>query len=131
VDIAIERLAAISFLIIGVSHLLQARAWVDFFVRLRDKGPAGSLQLGLLHLPLALLIVSFHNIWHGWPMVVTVIGWAQLLKAVLYLAYPKHGLRMLGTTTVERSWQFVAGGIFSIALSGLIFLSLWQRGQLV
>lgn len=126
-EVAIEKLVAISFLVIGVSHILQPRAWVEFFIRFRDKGAVGSLQLGVFHLPLALLIVSFHNVWQGLPLVVTIIGWAQLLKSLLYLTYPKHGLRMLSTISVERSWQFIVGGVFSLALSGVIFFSLWQR----
>src|ERR1700682_760474 len=117
-EIAIEKLVAVCFFVIGLSHILQPRAWVKFFIRFRDKGAAGTLQLGLFHLPLALLIVSFHNIWHGLPLVVTIIGWAQLLKSFLYITYPKHGLRMLSTLSIERSWQAVVGGVFSIALCG-------------
>ena len=127
-ETAIEKLVAIFFLLIGISHILQPRAWIEFFIRFRDKGPVGSLQLGLFHLPLALLIVSFHNVWHGLPLVVTIIGWAQLLKSLLYLTYPKHGLRMLATMSIERSWQFVAGGVFALGISALVAFSLWQRG---
>jgi hypothetical protein len=126
-DIAIEKLVAICFLVIGLSHIFQPRAWSEFFIRFRDKGAVGSLQLGLFHLPLALLIVSFHNIWQGLPLVVTIIGWAQLLKSLLYLTYPKHGLRMLSLVSIQRPWQFVVGGVFAVAISGLIFFSLWQR----
>jgi hypothetical protein len=127
VDVAIEKLVAISFFVLGLSHIFQPRAWIEFFIRFRDKGAVGSLQLGLLHLPLALLIVSFHNIWHGLPVVVTLVGWGQLLKSFLYLMYPKHGLRMLSLVSIERSWQFVLGGMFAVAISGVIFFSLWQR----
>lgn len=127
-EIAIEKFVAISFLVVGLSHISQPSAWVEFFVRFREKGAVGSLQLGLFHLPLALLIVSFHNIWHGLPVVVTLIGWGQLLKSFVYLTYPKHGLRMLSLMSVERSWQFVLGGVFAVAISGVIFFSLWQSG---
>lgn len=124
VQIAIEWLVALSFLLVGVSHILQPRAWAEFSIRFREKGAVGSLQLGMLHLPLALLIVSLHNVWRGFPIVVTLIGWAQLVKAFLYLVFPKHGLRMLGYVSVEKSWRFVVGGIFSIALGALIAFSL-------
>jgi len=127
-QIGIEIIVAVGFLIIGLSHIFQAKAWSEFFIRFRDKGPVGSLQLGLLHLPMALLIVSFHNVWHGLPTLVTIIGWGQLLKSTLYLVWPQHGLRMLGTISIERSWRFIAGGLFSIAVSAVIFLSLWQTG---
>ncbi|HJT82250.1 MAG TPA: hypothetical protein VJ719_13725 [Chthoniobacterales bacterium] len=125
-QIAIEKLVAIGFLIIGISHLVQPRAWSEFFIRMREKGRVGSLQLGMLNLPLGLLIVAFHNIWHGLPMIVTIMGWALLLKSTLYLVWPSHGLRMLGMVSVEKSWRFIAGGVFSIAVSALIFWCIWR-----
>src|SRR6476620_7482356 len=125
-EIAVEKLVAISFAVIGLSHLFQPRAWEEFFIGFRQKGEAGSIQLGLLYLPVALLIVTLHNVWHGLPMIVTLIGWSQLLKSVVYLLWPRHGLRMLAFVSVERTWQFIVGGIFSIAVSGVIFWSLWH-----
>jgi hypothetical protein len=59
---AVENLVALSFLAIGLSHIFQPRAWVEFFIRFRDKGAVGGLQLGLFHLPFALLVLSFHTI---------------------------------------------------------------------
>ena len=125
-ETAVEKLVAVGFVVIGISHLVQPRAWSEFFIGMREKGAAGSLQLGLFNLPFALLIIAFHNIWHGLPMIVTVIGWGLLLKSLLYLTWPKHGLRMLGTVSIESSWLFVAGGVISIAIGGLIFFCLWQ-----
>ena len=125
-EIAVEKLVAVGFLVVGISHLIQPRAWSEFFIRMREKGAVGSLQLGLLNLPFALLIVGFHNVWHGLPMTVTIIGWALLLKSFLYLIWPRHGLRMLGTISIENSWRFVVGGVISLAISGLIFFCVWQ-----
>jgi len=116
------------YLVMGLSHILQPRAWAEFFICFREKGAVGSLQLGLLHLPLALLIVAFHNTWQGVPLLVTLIGWSQLLKSFIYLVYPRHGLRMLGFVSIQQSWRFVVAGIFSIALSALIATSLATRG---
>lgn len=126
-QIAVEWLVALCFLVVGLSHTLQPRAWVDFFIRFREKGSVGSLQLGLLHLPLALVIVAFHNIWQGMPLVVTLIGWSQLLKSILYLSFPGHGLRMLGYISIETSWRFTVAGLFSVALSLLIGVPLAMK----
>jgi hypothetical protein len=63
-ETAVETLAAISLLAIGLSHIIQPRVWVEFFVMLREKGKVGSILAGLLHFPLAVIIVAFHNIWH-------------------------------------------------------------------
>jgi uncharacterized protein YjeT (DUF2065 family) len=118
-ETSIEKLVGILFLVTGLSHILQPRVWVEFFIMLREKGEAGSFLNGLVHFPLSAFIVSFHNVWHGWPLVVTLIGWGLVLKSLIYLTYPKHGVRMLARISIERSWEFVAAGVFAIAISGL------------
>lgn len=123
-ETAVERLAAICILITGVSHIMQPRAWAEFFIMLREKEQVGSILAGLLHFPLGVIIVAFHNVWHGVPLVVTIIGWGLLLKSALYLVYPKHGMRMLARVSIERSWEFVVAGVGAVVLSGLIFFSL-------
>jgi hypothetical protein len=95
VEIAIEKLVALAFFVVGLSHILQPRAWAEFFIRFRERGAAGTLMIGLLHLPLALVIVCFHNVWRGLPLVVTLIGWAQLLK--------KYALSHLSQTWIENA----------------------------
>jgi hypothetical protein len=35
---------------------------------------------------------------------------------------------MLATMSIERSWQFVAAGVFALGISALVAFSLWQRG---
>ena len=121
---AVERLAAICILVISLSHIIQPRAWVEFFIMLREKKEVGSILCGLLHFPLGLIIVAFHNVWHGMPLILTVMGWGLLLKSLLYLLYPKHGMRMLERVSLERSWEFVVGGVIGVVISGLIFFSL-------
>jgi hypothetical protein len=119
-ETAVERLVAICILVTSLSHIIQPRAWAKFFIMLREQGKVGSILCGLLHFPLAVIVVAFHNIWHGLPIVVTILGWGLLLKSVLYMTYPAHGLRMLTRVSIERSWEFVVAGIMGVLLSGLI-----------
>jgi uncharacterized protein YjeT (DUF2065 family) len=122
-ETAVEKLTALVFLVTGLSHIFQPRAWVRFFIMLREKQEVGSLLNGLVHFPLGAFIVAFHNVWHGIPMIVTLIGWGLVIKSSIYFIYPQHGVRMLSTISLERSWQFVVAGVFSVALAGLIFYS--------
>jgi hypothetical protein len=112
-ELAIQKLAAINLLIIGLSHIFQHRAWAEFFIRWREKGEVGVFYTALLHMPIGSLIVSFHNVW----------GW--VLKGLLYFVYPKHGLRMLNRVTPERSWEFIIPGVimvvYALALTYHIF----------
>lgn len=126
-ETSVEKLVAISFLVTGLSHLLQPQAWAEFFIMLREKGETGSFLNGLLHFPLGAFIVSFHNVWHGWPLVVTLMGWSLVMKSLFYLTFPKHGLRALARVSVGRSWEFAVAGVFAVAVSGLILFSLlWK-----
>ncbi len=94
---------------------------------LREKEEVGSILAGLLHFPLGILIVSFHNAWHGFPLVVTIMGWGLVIKSLIYLTYPKHGMRMLARVSVDTAWEFVVAGVAAVIVSGAIFFSLLNR----
>ena len=117
---SVEILAVILFTVIGLSHLLQPKAWVEYFVLVRGKGEAGAFVDGFLHLPLAGFIIAFHNVWSGIPAVLTVLGWCFLIKSVLRFCVPKLGVRMMGRVSMERSWEFQAAGAALMILAGLI-----------
>lgn len=120
-ETAIERFTVLSYFVIGLSHILQPRAWVQFFLNLREKGEAGIFVVAFLHLPLGLLIVSFHNVWTGIPAVVTVVGWANVRKGTLYFLFPAIGMKSLGRVRMERAHEFViAGAVLMIVLSALV-----------
>ena len=82
-EIAIERVTGILLFVVALSHLLQPAGWTEFFTQLRAKGAPGAFINGMMSLWLGALIVGFHgDVWTGWPAIVTVVGWAQLIKGV-------------------------------------------------
>ena len=126
-ELAVTKLAIICFFITGVSHIVQPHVWAQFFIDMHRKGKVGSFHNALLHFPLGVLIVSFHNVWQGLPIVLTVIGWGLVLKSFIYLVFPGQGVKMLARVSMERSWGFVVAGVFSVGLSGLLLFSLLRR----
>ena len=48
---SVEVLATILFGVLGLSHILQPKAWAEFFILLRGKGESGAFVDGLLNLP--------------------------------------------------------------------------------
>ena len=127
-EIAVEKLTALFFFVTGLSHIVQSRVWVRFFIMLREKGEVGSFFNALIHFPMGAFIVAFHNVWHGFPAIlVTIIGWGLTIKSTIYFLFPRQGLKMLGTISEERAWQFVVAGIFSVLLAGVIFYRLLER----
>jgi hypothetical protein len=117
---SVEVLAIIWFGVLGLSHLLQPKAWVEFFILLRGKGEAGAFVDGLLNLPLAGVIIGFHNVWSGIPIVLTLVGWGLLIKSLLRFCLPKQGLMMMARVSVERSWEFQVAGAAMVVLAGLL-----------
>lgn len=121
---SIEKLTALYFFVTGLSHIIQPGVWVRFFIMLREKGEIGSFLNAFIHFPLGAFLVAFHNVWHGIPLIVTLIGWGLTLKSTIYFVFPRYGMKMLGTISPKRSWHFVVAGVFSVLLAALIFYPL-------
>lgn len=117
---AIEIYAGIQFLVIGLSHVCQPRAWVDFFVLLRSKGLPGVFANAFLSLVFGSIIVAFHNVWTGLPMVLTIVGWAQVVKSLVGFVLPQVSMRGLQRVSMERAWEFQVAGAMFLPLAGLM-----------
>jgi hypothetical protein len=123
-EIAVTKLAIVCFLVIGVSHIAQPRVWAEFFIAMREKGELGSFLNALLHFPLGVIIVSLHNVWHGLPLVLTIIGWGLVLKSFVYFVVPGVGLKSLARVSLDKTWEFIVAGVFHVGISGLLMFSL-------
>ena len=124
-EVAVTKLAIICFFINGMSHIFQPRVWARFFIQLRSMDEVGSFLNALLHLPLGVLIVSFHNVWNGLPLILTLIGWGLVFKSSIYFLFPRLGMKILGRVSLENSSEFAVAGLFSVGISGfLMFLLL-------
>ena len=115
----IELFAAVNFTVFGLSHIFQPRVWVDFFIWLRSKGRTGVFVNGFLSLGFGSLIAALHPVWHGLPLVLTLIGWAQVLKGIVSFVAPQLALKGLARVSPERAWEFVAGGCLALGIAGL------------
>jgi len=116
--------ATVQLLVIGLSHVLQPRAWAEFFILLREKGTAGVFATAFLSLSFGSIILAFHRVWHGIPLVLTLLGIAQVVKAALYFYFPRYGLKSLQRVSLERAWEFQAASIVAFVLSGLFLYEL-------
>ena len=124
---ATQLFAAIGFLVIGLSHLLQPKAWVAFYHALAARGTPGVFLEGFLLLNFGALIAAFHNVWHGPALVLTLIGWSQVLKGAGRFLAPQVGLRAMQRLTPERAWYFQVGGVFALLLSAFLWwLRFWE-----
>ena len=118
--------AIIQFVVIGLSHALQPRAWAMFFIQLREKGDAGVFATAFISLIFGSFIVAFHNVWTGLPVVLTIIGWAQVVKGLLYFTFPSFGIRRMQFVTYERANMFIAPGMMFLVLAAVLGYHLWS-----
>jgi hypothetical protein len=124
---SIEVLAIILFGVLGLSHILQPKAWAEFFILLRNHGEAGAFVDGFLNLPLAGVIIGFHNVWSGIPLVLTVVGWCLLVKSLIRFCAPKQAVRIMARLSLERSWEFQVAGAGLMGLASLVGYGLYTR----
>lgn len=120
IALAVERFTALAFIITGLSHMMQPRAWAELFIRMRESGVSGGFLNAYMHGPTGMLIVAFHNLW-SWPhMLVTLVGWSLTLKGALYFCYPQLAQRSMARVSVERAGEFRYAGAFALVLGATI-----------
>ena len=116
----IQLFAGIQFLIIGLSHLLQPRAWVAFFITLRGLGTTGVFANAFLSLWFGSIIVVFHDVWSTWAVVLTVIGWLQVVKGAIGFILPQVSMRSFERVSYERAFEFQIAGVIALILAALM-----------
>jgi uncharacterized protein YjeT (DUF2065 family) len=124
---AIEKFAVISFFLIGLSHVFQPRVWVKFFIEIRERGEVGAFINGFIHFPIGALIVAFHNIWQGIPMILTIMGYGWVLKGFINFVFPEFALKSLSRVAAEKSSGFVVAGLILIVIACLLLYSLLTK----
>jgi len=116
-EVGVERLAALVLILTCVSHIAAPGSWVGLFSAVRAQGEAAGLINAAIHLPLGLMIAAFHPVW-SWPsVVVTLLGWALVIKGTLHLVVPSHAQRTLALVDKE-------DGARRLRLAGFIMLPL-------
>jgi hypothetical protein len=125
---AIELFAIINFSVLGLSLLLQPLAWSHFFAWLRREGTAGAMAYGFICLSFGSLIVSFHRVWFGILVILTIAGWLEILVGTICLLCPSAGLKILEIPSEGRLGVCRLGGLVSLVLAAVIFVVLLPGG---
>ena len=122
IEHAAQVFAVINFGVIGLSHIVQPRVWVEFFVFLRERGHAGVFFNGMLSLMVGSIIVALHNVWSGPALLLTLIGWGQVVKGLFALTVPSIGLKGLMRVSMDRAYEFqFAGALFLVFCAVIVY----------
>ena len=115
VSILVAQMAALVYLAAGVAAIsgtLNFKKLVEDFT----KSPALTFISGFMALIIGVALVAAHNFWvKDWTVLVTIIGWACLVKGLMLIVYPKYLLSFKAAYKNTKLW-----GLLMIVL-GLVF----------
>ena len=93
-DAQIFQLLGIIYLAVGIGILINPDFYKKLIKDFTENPPAIYLG-GLVSLAIGFLLVSFHNIWvRDWSVIITIIGWAALIKGLFLLILPKMAIKI-------------------------------------
>ncbi len=104
--------------LIAIAMLINATRFKAFILE-NANNTSIILFSGILALIFGLLIVLAHNIWVGWPILITLIGWLALLKGVTRLYFSDGWARY--TKVFAENNYYYAAVLFTLIL-GLVLL---------
>lgn len=121
----VQYMMGLSLLIFGISLLLRPADWTAWMQALAQRGRAMALTIGSVTLLFGAFIVAFHPIWHGIPMLLTIIGWLAVLEGAVYLLFPQALAIVLRFYLKCPKLALRIGGVLSLAI-GLALLYVRQ-----
>ena len=88
-SILLARIIGPLFVIAGVGIFIN----LEHYRRMLADFGHSPLQIyvsGMTALLVGLIVVAFHNVWEwGWPAIITVLGWAMVLKGAIRIVAPR------------------------------------------
>jgi putative exporter of polyketide antibiotics len=75
------------------------------------------VHMGIISLVFGLVIVITHNIWSGWSVIITVIGYLSVLKGIARLCFTDHVTQFIPRYTEKKSYYILC---IIVLLLGLI-----------
>ena len=114
-SIVVAKFLSLLYLAAGISAFSGQTTYQKILKDLMSSR-AASFTLGFIGLIAGVILVHYHNIWvKDWIVLITIVGWASLIKGFMLIAYPDS----LGWF---KSWykDARAFGILAIII-GLIF----------
>lgn len=80
-----------------------------------EQSPALFYLSGTLAYAVGAVIIAVHNQWTGWPTVITLIGWAAILKGLMRTLAPTYSQAIVARAIASPN-GIIATGIVSLVL---------------
>ncbi|PKL44106.1 MAG: hypothetical protein CVV39_08400 [Planctomycetes bacterium HGW-Planctomycetes-1] len=93
-DAQIFQILGITYLAVGIGIIINPDFYKKMITHFTEDAAAIYLG-GLAALVIGFLLVSFHNIWvTDWSVIITIIGWAALIKGLFLITLPKTAIKL-------------------------------------
>ncbi len=111
------RLLAVVYLAVGLGMIVSADYYRQVFQK-AFKNHTMAYFAPVITLVIGFSIVSFHNVWSGWPVLVTLFGWIATLKGLSMIIFPEKMAKISMEVLTKKN--FYGYGAFAFLL-GLVF----------
>ena len=81
---------------------------------------------GILLLVAGLAIVRSHNVWTGWPALVTVLGWLAIIGGLARLFFPTQ-LAAMAANMGQHKGLLIVAAIILVLLGGFLSFKAYSR----
>ena len=114
------------FLVIWALFLMaRRRECLDIVDKLKDN-PTALYVIAIAILPISLTLVIIHPVWViGWPVIITIIGWALVLSSLIYLFSPRKVILQF-IEHLNKPASYIMHGIVSLVIG--IYLVIMSFG---
>lgn len=87
-SIFVAKIIAVTYIAMSFGQLFSGITYKKMYQDMM-KNSGIIVMMGLFAIIIGFLLVEHHNIWvKDWPVIITLIGWASLIKGFLLLAFP-------------------------------------------
>jgi hypothetical protein len=118
-DAHIFQLLGILYLAVGIGILINSAFYKKLMAVFSENPPALYLS-GLAALVMGYLLVRFHNTWPSdWPVIITIIGWAALIKGLFLILLPNVSIKICGFFESQMAKLFPVWAVV-IAVAGAL-----------
>lgn len=105
--------------ITAITYLIGGKSFLHDLVKMHDDRSFVFLS-GWILLILGLVTVLMHNVWTpDWQIIITLAGWASLLKGVTRISFPEATQRLIAIAFKNKI------DLFRIALVFVGLLGIW------
>jgi len=117
-SIYLAKLMGPIYLVIAIGMLLNR----DHYRAVANEiaaSPALFYLAGVLALVIGGLIVLLNNVWSGWPVVITILGWTAIAKGVVRTVLPARATSWAAKVTGNAN-AMMGAGLAALALGAFL-----------